>query len=96
MVKSVTTVAKLIGSIRPFLIRRFSTRMGMCCIKGCTDITRSGSYLANLHEYTSFALVWRCEFTLMNNTYCPLWLVGIRQLRCRNSMLQKAKVTIKA
>lgn len=49
MVKSVTTVAKLIGSISPFRILLLRTRMGICCISGCTEMTRSGSYLANLH-----------------------------------------------
>mmetsp|Transcript_4418 Transcript_4418/g.12745 ORF Transcript_4418/g.12745 Transcript_4418/m.12745 type:complete len:202 (-) Transcript_4418:748-1353(-) len=44
--KSVTTVAKLMGSCRPCLIRCFSTRNGTPCMRGCTETTRSGRYLA--------------------------------------------------
>ena len=49
VVKSVTTVAKWMGSWRRSRMRRRSTRNGTCCISGCTEITRSGSYVSNLH-----------------------------------------------
>jgi hypothetical protein len=42
VVKSVTTVAKLMGSILPVRMRRLSMRRGMCCMSGCTEMTRSG------------------------------------------------------
>ena len=50
VVKSVTTVAKLTGSIWPFLMRRCNTRNGTCCMRGCTEMTRSGLYCSNLQK----------------------------------------------
>ncbi len=42
VVKSVTTVAKLVGGMRPLCTRSRITWMGMCCISGCTDTWGSG------------------------------------------------------
>mmetsp|Transcript_13700 Transcript_13700/g.29412 ORF Transcript_13700/g.29412 Transcript_13700/m.29412 type:complete len:237 (+) Transcript_13700:1130-1840(+) len=47
VVKSVTTVAKLMGFMTPLRMRERSTRMGTCCISGWTDTTRSGWNLSN-------------------------------------------------
>mmetsp|Transcript_23950 Transcript_23950/g.65728 ORF Transcript_23950/g.65728 Transcript_23950/m.65728 type:complete len:235 (-) Transcript_23950:655-1359(-) len=46
VVKSVTTVEKLMGFIAPLCTLCLSTPRGTCCIKGCTDTTESGWYLS--------------------------------------------------